>query len=415
MVEFERLAAAFDDNPGLRERASLAPLILRVANGAASWIVRIGAGISVTPEASSEAAFSLLASDATWREFARPIPGVGYQSIVGMQRVGHLRIEGDMLVYGRNLLLIEQIFAALRPAGAATRTDGDTVGVPAIEPVVGRYLRLDVNSRPHRLYFEEAGEGIPLVCLHTAGADGRQYRALMNDPEITANFRVIAFDLPRHGKSSPPPGFERETYRLTTDLYVETVMAFCRALELKRPVVMGCSIGGRAVLHLALRHGERFRAAIGLQSATHADPGADTRLRDLGVLFRPDVHGQEAAAGSVACLISPTSPAADRWETLWHYMQGGPGVFLGDLHYYFADGDLRSGLLSGLDTAGCPLHLLTGEYDLSATPELTAELARLVKARSFEIMKGMGHFPMSEDPAAFRRYLLPVLKTIASD
>ncbi|MBS0541140.1 MAG: alpha/beta hydrolase, partial [Proteobacteria bacterium] len=283
-----------------------------------------------------------------------------------------------MVAYGRNLIFLEQLFAAVRP-DAAVETPA-AVGAPTIEPVVGRYLRLDFKGKPHRIYFEEAGpvDGIPLVCLHTAGADGRQYRALLNDAEVTRRFRVLVFDLPWHGKSSPPPGFETEAYRLTTDLYVDTVMAFCRALKLDRPVVMGCSIGGRAVLHLALRHGDYFRAAIGLQSATHADPGADTRLRDLGVLFRPDVHGQEAAAGSVACLISPTSPNAERWETLWHYMQGGPGIFLGDLHYYFTDGDLRNGLLDGLDTKKCPLHLLTGEYDLSATPELTAELAKLV-------------------------------------
>jgi pimeloyl-ACP methyl ester carboxylesterase len=95
-------------------------------------------------------------------------------------------------------------------------------------------------------------------------------------------------------------------------------------------------------------------------------------------------------------------------------MQGGPGVFLGDLHYYFTDGDLRNGLLDTLDTERCPLHLLTGEYDLSATPELTAELAKLVKATSFQVMEGMGHFPMSENPAQFRKYLLPVLERILS-
>ena len=50
---------------------------------------------------------------------------------------------------------------------------------------------------------------------------------------------------------APPAGFEREAYKLTTDLYVDTVMAFCRALKLERPVVMGCSIGGRIVLNLA--------------------------------------------------------------------------------------------------------------------------------------------------------------------
>jgi pimeloyl-ACP methyl ester carboxylesterase len=106
------------------------------------------------------------------------------------------------------------------------------VGAPVVEPVVGRYLRLDLNGKPHRVYFEEAGEGIPLLCLHTAGADGRQYRAILNDAAITSHYRVIAFDLPWHGKSSPPPGFESEAYQLTTDLYVDTVMAVSRALGL---------------------------------------------------------------------------------------------------------------------------------------------------------------------------------------
>ena len=66
-----------------------------------------------------------------------------------------------------------------------------------------------------------------------------------------------------------------------------------------------------------------------------------------------------------------------------------------------------------IDTGKCPLYLLTGEYDLSATPALTAELAKLVKATHFEVMKGLGHFPMSESPEQFRHYLLPVLDRIA--
>lgn len=411
MTDFNRLTSALEGNLALQRRAALASLSLNVLSGEKATSVKIGASVTVASGAAADAAFTLAATAAHWAEFAKPIPAVGFQSLVGMQRMGHLKVSGDMVAYGRNLIFLEQLFAALRPDAPVERHE--LVGEPMIEPAIGRYLRLDLNGQPHRIYFEEAGEGIPLVCLHTAGADGRQYRALLNDDEITERFRVVVFDLPWHGKSSPPAGFEREAYKLTTDLYVDTVMAVCRALKLERPVVMGCSIGGRAVLHLALRHGDYFRAAIGLQSATHAEPGADTRLRDLGVLFRPDVHGQEAAAGSVACLISPTSPNAERWETLWHYMQGGPAVFMGDLHYYFAEGDLRNGLLDGLDTKKCPLHLLTGEYDLSATPELTAELAKLVNATSFQVMEGLGHFPMSESPLQFRRYLLPVLGRIA--
>jgi pimeloyl-ACP methyl ester carboxylesterase len=412
MLNLNGLGEMLASRPALGQRARIAPIIVVLKVGDRATTIRIGPSTTVVPGAAADSAFTLVIRSEAWAEYSRPIPKVGYSSLIGMLRLGHLKVEGNMLTFGRHMLFLEQALSALR-AETPTGTIA-AVGSPTIEPVTGRYLRVDFKGKPHRIYFEEAGQGIPLVCLHTAGSDGRQYRALLNDAEITRRFRVLVFDLPWHGKSSPPPGFEREHYQLTTDLYVDTVMTFCRAMKLEKPVVMGCSIGGRAVLHLALRHGDYFRAAIGLQSATHADPGADTRLRDMGVLHRPDVHGQEAAAGTVACLISPTSPRGDAWETLWHYMQGGPGVFLGDLHYYFTDGDLRNGLLDRLDTGKCPLHLLTGEYDLSATPQLTAELAKAVNATSFQVMKGLGHFPMSENPAQFRKYLLPVLENVAA-
>jgi pimeloyl-ACP methyl ester carboxylesterase len=412
VLDPNKLADVVAGRPALQRRARVAPFAFALKVGGETTTIRVGEKLATQPGAASDAAFTLVVAPEAWAEFGKVVPRVGYSSLTGMVRLGLLRVDGDMLTFGRHMLFLEQLLGGLRAGRSEPEARFSEDG--EIEPILGRYLRLDFKGRAHRIYFEEAGQGIPLVCLHTAGSDGRQYRALLNDAGITSRFRVLAFDLPWHGKSSPPPGFEREDYQLTTDLYVDTVMAFCRAMKLDRPVVIGCSIGGRAVVHLALRHGGYFRAAIGLQSATHADPGADTRLRDMGVLHRPDVHGQEAAAGTVACLISPTSPAADKWETLWHYMQGGPGVFLGDLHYYFTDGDLRNVSLAGLDAGKCPLHLLTGEYDLSATPALTAELARAVNAASFQVMEGMGHFPMSENPVQFRRYLLPVLDRIAS-
>ena len=207
------------------------------------------------------------------------------------------------------------------------------------EPITGRYMRLDLFGRKHRIYVEEAGQGTPLLCLHTAGADGRQYRALMNDARVTSNHRVIAFDMPWHGKSSPPSGWHNEDYQLTSAHYTTMILEIMTALELDRPIVMGCSIGGRIALHLALDHPERFRAIIGLQAGAHVDP-----YYDLNFLHRPDVHGGEVAAAIVSGLVGPDAPDYERWETLWHYMQGGPGVFKGDLYFYQIDGDIRQAL-----------------------------------------------------------------------
>ncbi|MHC4042115.1 alpha/beta fold hydrolase [Bradyrhizobium sp. 23AC] len=274
------------------------------------------------------------------------------------------------------------------------------------EATIGRYLHLELFGREHRLYIEEAGQGTPLLCLHTAGADGRQYRALMNDEQVTAKHRVIAFDMPWHGKSSPPVGWQNEEYQLTSAQYAEMILSVADALELDKPIVMGCSIGGRIVLHLALDHPERFRAIIGLQAGAHVDP-----YYDLNFLHRPDVHGGEVCAAIVSGLVGPDAPEGDRWETLWHYMQGGPGVFKGDLFFYKLDGDIRD-RVAQIDTSKCPLFLLSGEYDYSCTPEETLAVAKSVKGSSVTIMKGLGHFPMSEDPDAFIKYLLPVLGAV---
>jgi len=169
---------------------------------------------------------------------------------------------------------------------------------------------------------------------------------------------------------------------------------------------MGCSIGGRIVLHLAIHHAAEFRALIGLEAADFQAPWYDADW-----LHRPDISGGEVCAGLVSGLIAPQAPDAARWETLWHYMQGGPGVFKGDLHFYRVDGDLRDAV-GRIDTRACPLYLLTGEYDFSCTPEDTRRTAARIAGAEIVVMEALGHFPMSENPAQFRRYILPVLDRI---
>jgi pimeloyl-ACP methyl ester carboxylesterase len=211
--------------------------------------------------------------------------------------------------------------------------------------------------------------------------------------------------MPWHGKSNPPDAAEGE-YRLTTASYTQAIRAFCAALQLERPVVMGCSIGGRIVLNLAIDHAAEYRALIGLEAADFQQPWYDTSW-----LNRPDVHGGEVCAALVSGLVAPQSPKASRDETLWAYKQSGPGVFKGDLYFYRVDGDLR-GRVQRIDTGVCPLYLLTGEYDFSCTVEDTKRTAASIPGARVTIMQELGHFPMSENPTQFRRYIAPVLAEI---
>ena len=161
-----------------------------------------------------------------------------------------------------------------------------------VSPICGRYVYLPVQGDDYRVYFEEAGEGIPLVLMHTAGTDGRLYRHLLEDEEITRDFRVIAPDLPYHGKSLPPVTREwwTEEYKLTTSFLFDFMLAVNEALELDRPVYMGASMGGHLAVDLA----------ISLRGREHrATTGGVTDRRDVrGV----DMTGEPRAARSVLLL-----------------------------------------------------------------------------------------------------------------
>ena len=386
--------------------------------------------------------FSLKARNETWQALWQPMAAAGQHDILALAKSGELAIEGNLHPFMANLQYIKDLLVCVKDAapaavshsastaighsavadGAGSASGGgarsavaggdrdiaaDAITQPAtMEPIEGRYVSFDIAGKRHRVYVESAGQGIPLVCLHTAGADNRQYRHMLCDPAVTDHFRVLAFDMPWHGKSYPPEGSYDAPYQLTTALYVETVLAFCDALALERPVLIGCSIGGRVVLNLANAHASRFRALIGVEAADYQQPWYDTAW-----LHRPDVHGGEVCAALVSGLVAPQSPKAYRDETLWQYKQGGPGIFKGDLHFYRQDSDLR-GKLTGIDAARYPLYLLTGEYDYSCSPADTLRTARDIPGAKVTVMREVGHFPMSENPEQFRQYLLPVLQEI---
>jgi pimeloyl-ACP methyl ester carboxylesterase len=278
--------------------------------------------------------------------------------------------------------------------------------VASFDPIVGRYLNLVVEGRSYRVYVEEAGSGIPLLCLHTAGADSRQFRHLLNDAAVTSTYRVIAFDMPYHGRTNPPDGWWLEKYKLTTAAYLAFVRAVWTEMELVLPVVLGCSMGGAIVLRLAAEYQKELRGIVGLETSAYA-PGRFNQY-----LHHPAIHGGELVASYTYGLCAPMSPEPNARENWWYYSQSGPGVYAGDVHYYSNDWDGREDA-KRIDTDVCRVSLLTGEYDYSCTPDMTREVAKAIRGSRMVIMDDMGHFPMIENYPVFRGFLLPELEWMA--
>lgn len=273
----------------------------------------------------------------------------------------------------------------------------------SIEPITGRYLNVTVEGTAQRIYVEEAGQGRPVLCLHTAGADTRQWRHLMNDTDVTSAHRLIAFDMPWHGKSLPPEGFQTQDYLLETGTYIKTILAVMDGLGLECPILAGCSMGGRIALQLAALQADYFSGFIAIEASDFQPAWYDIDWFD-----RPDGHGGAMGAGLVSTNISPYAPVVERWNTLWMFMQSGPGVFRGDLNFYTRDDSLIQ-RLSCIDTAQTPVHMIVGAYDLTCTPEDARRTAAGIPGATLAVMDELGHFPMSEHPEAFRPFFVEAL------
>jgi len=277
-----------------------------------------------------------------------------------------------------------------------------------LSPIRGSYLTADLDGTPHRIYVEQSGEGIPLFCQHTAGTDGRQWRHLQEDEEVLSRFQVVVPDLPYHGKSLPPfDDWWTLRYLLSTDSFANFVVSVADELSLDQPVYLGCSMGGHLAGDLALRRPDRFRAVIGVEASLATHGAEETLLHN----FHPRV-GNEFKAAMMYSLTSPLADEARRREATWYYLQSAPMAHRGDLDYYIHDHDLTD-TAHLIDTSQVAVHVLSGEYDWSAPPEAGKALADRIPGAEHTTMVGLGHFPMVEDYARFREYLMPILDRIA--
>ncbi len=386
---------------GLRFERPSGDLALRVVNGVAS----------AEPVAKSEpGVIGLAAPEATWEKLLAAKPPRLFKDISYLTSDTGMVVDGDPVLYAQYYPAVMRAVELLRPpldvAAPVERRPHGTIEAP-----VGRYIHLELQGQDYRIYFEEAGQGIPVLLQHTAGCHGAQWRHLFERPEITSRFRLIAYDLPFHGKSLPPvgPKWWAEDYILQAGFLRSVPVTLAQALGLDRPVFMGCSVGGLLALDLALHHPDLFSAVIAVEGALNID----VPFEALDALWHPQVSN-DYKARMMDSLMSPTSPVAYRKETSQVYAAGWPPAFRGDLWYYVVDCDLRE-TAARIDTSKVAVHILNGEYDASGTLELGQAAHAMIPGSTWTAMPGVGHFPMSENPDAFMTYLSPILDRIAAE
>lgn len=370
---------------GLRDRGGPA-VVLRFDDGA----------VTASGGRASDVAFALVLDAGEWARVLAAEPPPRSQHVLALlEPRGSGRIEGDAASFAQHLHLVRRVVEVARRSPSAPAPEQ-----ASLDDVLGRYLRVETTSwGTCDIYWESAGTGTPVIMLATAGSDSRQYHGLLTDARLTSQYRLIAFDLPWHGKSDPPRGRRNTEYSLDSDSYTGCIHAFIRALGLDQPpIVVGASMAGAAVVEMAARYPEDIAGAVGAQVGPRVANRLTPWLRNVSV--NQALHVPEWTFG----LMSPLSSKEERDRVWWGYSQGGFGIYEQDIRYYSHCWDIEH-VRHLLTSASPPVVLMNGRYDYSVPPEATQELAGLIPTARYHEMPELGHFPHAENAAAFGEHL----------
>lgn len=250
-----------------------------------------------------------------------------------------------------------------------------------LEPIIGRYVTIDGT----RTFFDTCGSGTPIVCVHTAGADSREYARLL--PLLAERgYQAIALDLPGHSRSYP---VEWKPLR-TIHEQAEFVHRFAQEVCDATPVMTGCSIGGDIAVDLAAHHSADYLAIIAMEGAawTPTFPNPGEMERPSWVPSWRDVM-ERAAISS----LNRGCSAADVEELRWQH-RGAQEIASADLQGW-ATHDVRG----KLGDVRCPVLLVKGNDDFWLPRELVELTAEEIGERaSVAFLDDIGHYPMFEDP-----------------
>jgi len=139
------------------------------------------------------------------------------------------------------------------------------------------------------IYYEEAGEGRPLVMLHGWSGSGRLWHF---QQELADSFRMIIPDLRGHGHSSIP------TEGFTIDDLVNDIVTLFERLELTDAILLGWSLGSQVALaaFLCLRQRVSGLVLVGATARFTATDGYPhglkaTEPRGMGLRLKRDFTG----------------------------------------------------------------------------------------------------------------------------
>jgi len=247
-----------------------------------------------------------------------------------------------------------------------------------------------------RIHYETTGKGRPaLVLVHCWTCDSGFWQDQVG--RLARSRQVVTLDLAGHGRS----GRTRKDY--TMEAFGEDVKAVADELKLDRIVLVGHSMGGAVILEATRRLGGRVVGLVPIDTLLDVEQASDPKETDA-VMARmlADYKGQTTAFIR-QYLFAPTTPPAVADRILTRTTTFPPEIAISALR-----NNWNYKAAPAFDAVKVPIVAVNGDRfptNFDANRRHAPQFDAL-------IMKGVGHYPMLEDPARFGDLLDEALRKV---
>ena len=265
-------------------------------------------------------------------------------------------------------------------------------------------MQIEVNGT--RLWFDVDGPGVvpdgsrtrerPTVILVHGGPGGFDHSYFKpHFARLTSESQLVYLDVRNHGRSA-----RHDPADWSFEVCADDVRAFCDALEIVSPVVLGHSMGGFIVMLYGARHPGHAGALILQSTMARFDLGRlvagfrGVAGDEVAEFARRDYGGDPVTEDQSAAIFAAFGPAVPttqhRARTIRNPGLGGRGAEL----------LRRLDVVDQLARITCPTLVCTGNRDpvtpVAASQEMVDALPPGIG--QLKVIEGAGHFPWLDRP-----------------
>jgi pimeloyl-ACP methyl ester carboxylesterase len=236
-----------------------------------------------------------------------------------------------------------------------------------------------------RVFYESSGQGArTLVLVHGWTCDHSFWAAQV--PAFSQKYRVIAIDLPGHGRSEAA-----DSYPMS--LFARAIDAVLRQEGIPKATLMGHSMGGAVLLEFSRAFPDELEAAV-LVDAFMAGPDWKTPTKVIESL--QGAGGLEVRRKMVTGMLGAAAPESVREHILKVMLAAPESLAVGAMTGMFSPATWRPG------QSGVPTLAIVAHPEQIREESLRARWPRL----TYRSLPGTGHFLMMEKPIEFNDIVL---------